>query len=333
MVDSTSTALRSVRVHAVRAEAQDVLSLDLRAPDGAPLPPFEPGSHIDVEVPAAGGGAALLRQYSLANDCTERHRYVIGVGRDPASRGGSAALHARVRTGDVLRIGTPRNNFALHAGEGHAVLIAGGIGITPLLSMARRLAATGRAWTLHYCVRTPARAAFLEELLALAPQGGPGRVVTLFDRLPGATMLDLDEVVRSAAAGAHFYCCGPTPMLEAFLRATADVAPERVHVEWFAAPAVPAPATPDGAFQVRLERSARTLDVPPGLSILDALLQAGVAVDYSCREGLCGTCETRVLAGIPDHRDPMYAGRAHPPTDRMMLCVSRCAGAELVLDL
>jgi len=321
MTDSPSAALRPVRVHAVRAEAQDVLSLDLRALDGAPLPAFEPGSHIDVEIPAGPGAATLVRQYSLANHSAERHRYVIGVGRDPASRGGSACVHARIRGGDVIRIGSPRNNFPLDAGAGPAVLIAGGIGITPLLSMARRLAATGRAWTLHYCVRTPARAAFIEE------------VVTVFDRLPGATMLDLAAVIRSAAADAHFYCCGPTPMLEAFLRAAAGAAPERVHVEWFAAPAVPAAATPDGGFRVRLERSARTLDVPPGLSILDALLQAGVAVDYSCREGLCGTCETRVLAGIPDHRDPMYAGRAHPPTDRMMLCVSRCAGAELVLDL
>ncbi|MBK6004865.1 oxidoreductase [Ramlibacter ginsenosidimutans] len=333
MSDSTSAALRPVRVHAVRAEAQDVLSLDLRAHDGAPLPPFEPGSHIDVEIPALRGWPALQRQYSLANDCTERHRYVIGVGRDPASRGGSAALHARIRAGDVLRIGSPRNNFALHAGGGHAILIAGGIGITPLLSMARRLAAGGRPWTLHYCVRTPARAAFLEELLALAAQDGRGRVVIVFDRLPGNAMLDLEGVVRAAPADAHFYCCGPAPMLKAFVRATAGVAPGRVHVEWFSAPAVPATTAPEESFRVRLERSARTLDVPPGRSILDVLLEGGVDVDYSCREGLCGTCETRVLAGIPDHRDPIYAGRVHPPADRLMLCVSRCAGAELVLDL
>ena len=334
MVESSiSAALRPVRVHAVRAEAQDVLSLDLRPLEGGDLQPFEPGSHIDVEIPVEPGGAPLLRQYSLANDSTERHRYVIGVGRDAASRGGSASVHSRVRAGDVIRIGRPRNNFPLAPHSGPSVLVAGGIGITPLLSMARRLAAAGRPWTLYYCVRTPARAAFLEDLLALAPAGGCGRVVTVFDRLPGAAMLDLEEVVRSAGSGAHFYCCGPTPMLQAFLHATASLAPERVHVEWFAAPAAPAAAAPEGGFQLQLKRSARTLDVAAGRSILEVLLEAGVDIDHSCREGLCGTCETRVLAGIPDHRDPMYAGRANAPVDRLMVCVSRCAGPELVLDL
>ncbi|KQP36370.1 hypothetical protein ASF44_16840 [Pseudorhodoferax sp. Leaf274] len=322
----------SVRVHAVRAEALDVQSFDLRAPDGGALPAFTAGSHVDVEVSTATG--PLLRQYSLCNDPAERHRYVIGVGRDAASRGGSVALHDQLRAGAILRIGAPRNNFALDEAAPHSVLVAGGIGITPMLAMARRLALLGRPWTLYHCVRSPCRAAFAEELQALAPPGGPGRVVTVVDGLPGAVRLDLAALVREASHGAHFYCCGPVPMLEAFGRATAGVGDARVHVEWFSAPAPAATAdAPAGSFSVQLKRKNRRFDIPADQSILQVLLDGGIDVDHSCREGLCGTCETRVLAGMPDHRDPILAGRKDPPQDRMLVCVSRCAGPELVLDL
>lgn len=330
--------MREVRVHAVHAEALGVLSIDLRAVDGKPLPRFMPGSHIDVEVPTGATGHPLLRQYSLSNDSAETHRYVIGVGRDPASRGGSMALHDGVRPGDALRISAPRNNFALVESAPHTVLIAGGIGITPMLAMARRLAALGAHWTLYYCVRTPARAAFIEDLVALTPPGSSGRLQMVFDGLPGASRLDLAQVVRDAPSGSHFYCCGPVPMLRAFERATEGCDDARVHLEWFAAPAAPAAdpvdaAVAPGSFVVKLQRSQRQFVVPPDDTILSVLLANEIDVDYSCREGLCGTCETRVLAGIPLHLDPVLSGKRQPVTDKVMVCVSRCAGAELVLDL
>lgn len=329
----------AVRVHAVRAEACDVLSLDLRPVDGGNLPAFSAGSHIDLVVPARGQTGALLRQYSLSNSPQERHRYVVGVGRDAASRGGSVTLHDTLRVGDTLRISAPRNNFPLAEDAPHSVLIAGGIGITPMLAMVRRLALLGRAWTLYYCVRTPSRAAFIEELTALATAAGSqGKIVTVFDGMPGVARLDLAAVVHEAPAGSHFYCCGPVPMLKAFEQATRACDDNHVHVEWFSVTAAPPavgqdPAAGGGAFTVQLKRKGKRFTVPAGETILQVLLDGGIDVDYSCREGLCGTCETRVLAGVPDHRDPILSGKKDPPLHKIMVCVSRCAGPELVLDL
>lgn len=331
----TTHTMLVVRVHAVRAEACDVLSLDLRLPSGEPLPAFSAGSHIDLEIPA--GGKTLVRQYSLSGSPSERHRYVVGVGRDAASRGGSAAVHDGLRAGDTLRISSPRNNFPLADDAAHSMLVAGGIGITPMLSMVRRLTSLGKSWTLYYCVRTPSRAAFIDELALLAANG-KGRVITVFDGMPGVERLDIASAVRAAPAGTHFYCCGPVPMMKAFEEATAGCDDGHVHVEWFSAPALPATASQaqaagDGTFVVQLKRKGKSFSIPQDKTILEVLLDNGVDVDYSCREGLCGTCETKVLAGVPDHRDPILAGKKEPPLNKIMVCVSRCAGPELVLDL
>lgn len=344
---SPNHAMLTVRVHAVRSEGCDVLSLDLRPTSSATsgglaadtLPAFTAGSHIDLEVPAAGASPTLLRQYSLSGSPAERHRYIVGIGRDANSRGGSAALHDNVRVGDRLRISAPRNNFPLAEGAPHSVLVAGGIGITPMLAMVRRLTALGKSWTLYYCVRTPSRAAFIDELMTLttAPNAG-GRMVAVFDGMPGVERLDIESVVRGAPAGSHFYCCGPAPMMKAFEAATLACDDAHVHVEWFSAPAV-APgaaqshAAGEGNFTVQLKRKGKSFTIPADKTILEVLLDGGIDVDYSCREGLCGTCETRVLAGVPDHRDPILAGRKDPPLDKIMVCVSRCVGPELVLDL
>jgi ferredoxin-NADP reductase len=334
---SPSHTMLTVRVHAVRAEACDVLSLDLRpvagAASGDALPAFTAGSHIDLEVPVQGQVA--LRQYSLSNSSAERHRYVVGVGRDANSRGGSVAVHDKLRVGDTLRISAPRNNFPLAEAAAHSVLVAGGIGITPMLAMVRRLTDLGKPWTLYYCVRTPSRAAFIDELVALTTTpNAAGQVITVFDGMPGVARLDIAAVVREAPAGSHFYCCGPVPMMKAFEAATSACDDGHVHVEWFSAPAAAQDhAAADGSFNVQLKRKGRSFTVPADKSILEVLLDGGVDVDYSCREGLCGTCETRVLAGVPDHRDPILAGKKDPPLNKIMVCVSRCAGPELVLDL
>lgn len=323
----------NVIVAARREEAAGVISLELHAAHGGPLPRFGAGAHIDVHLPVRDAqGRFLVRQYSLCNDPAEPHRYVIGVGRDPNSRGGSAWLHDELQVGDLLRIGAPRNNFPLDESAAYSVLVAGGIGITPLLAMGRRLSTLGRPWTLYYCARTPERAAFLEELRAM-----PARVVPVFDGLPGGQPLDLGSVIADAPANAHLYCCGPASLMEAFELAAAGRPRQQVHVEWFkpraAAADVQAQAQGERPFDIVLARGGRTLHVPAGQSILDVLIEAGIQVQHSCCDGVCGTCETRVIEGVPEHRDAVLLGEAAHTTDRMMVCVSRSAGPHLTLDL
>jgi vanillate O-demethylase ferredoxin subunit len=319
-------AMIEVTVHGRRQEADGVVSLDLRATTGA-LPRFSAGSHIDVAVPLPAG--PVLRQYSLCNDPAEAHRYVIGVGRDAASRGGSAWLCEQVAEGDRLRISAPRNHFPLDEAAPHSVLVAGGIGITPMLAMARRLSALGRSWTLYVCAATPARAAFLAEAQRL-----PGQVVPVFDGLAGVASLDLRAVAAAALPDTHLYCCGPGPMLHAFEAACAGRPAGTVHLEWFKAPETAlAVVNGERAFDLQLARSGQRLQVPVGTSILDVLLAAGIDVAHSCCDGVCGSCETRVLAGRPDHRDAVLLGPDAQAQDRIMVCVSRCRDALLTLDL
>lgn len=331
-VTPPSTTGLNVRVHDRRGVADGVIALELRATEGYELSRFTAGSHIDVELPVRDAhGHFIVRQYSLCNDPAEHHRYVIAVGRDANTRGGSAYLHDQLKVGDIVHISTPRNHFQLYEPAPHSVLVAGGIGITPLLAMARRLSALGRIWTLYLCARTPERAAFLDELEAL-----PGTVIPVFDGVPGGAPIDLERVISDAPADAHLYCCGPTTLMEAFERAAARRAAHTVHVEWFKPrPASTATdvAAASGSFELKLAHSGVTLAVPAEKSILDVLIEAGVAVQYSCCDGVCGTCETRVLEGIPDHRDSVLLGEDADATDRMMVCVSRCAGNSLTLDL
>lgn len=311
-------------VSARRSETEAIATFELRAQDGGELPPFTAGAHVDLYLPNG-----LVRSYSLINDQNERDRYVIGVSRDAASRGGSQYVHDHVQAGTVLTIGHPRNNFELDENASRSVFVAGGIGITPILSMTRRLEALGRAWTLHYCTRTRAHAAFIDYLSAPGAFRH-GEVILRFDQEPGAAMLDLDALAVGAEAGTHLYCCGPTPMLAAFERAM-QRRPDCVgHVEYFANTQA---AATDGGYEVVLAKAQRSVTVPAGKSILDALLEAGVDAPYSCHEGVCGTCETRVLEGIPDHRDLVLSKSEHESGKVMMICVSGCKGKKLVLDM
>lgn len=328
-----STTGLNVRVHERRTVADGVIAIDFRAIDGYELSRFTAGSHIDVELPVRDAhGHYIVRQYSLCNDPNDHHRYVIGVGRDVNSRGGSSYLHDQLKVGDVVHISTPRNHFQLYEPASSSVLVAGGIGITPLMAMARRLSALGRPWTLYFCARTPERAAFLDELKVL-----PGLVIPVFDGVPGGGPINLSKIVADVPPDTHLYCCGPTSLMEAFERAASKRDPHTVHVEWFrprpSSSGGLVPTAADGAFDLKLARSGVTLTVPPQKSILDVLIEAGIAVQYSCCDGVCGTCETRVLEGIPDHRDSVLLGDDARATDRIMVCVSRCAGASLTLDL
>lgn len=305
-----------------RMEAEDVVSLEFVDECGESLPPFTAGAHIDLVL--ANG---CSRSYSLVNDPAERNRYVIAVNRDPASRGGSRYVHEVLQAGQSIEVRGPRNNFELVENAPLVVLFAGGIGVTPLRCMIQRLEALGQPWTLHYAARSRARCAFLDEVAALEARR-PGRVHLHFDDEAGGKPMDISTRIAAAPADAHLYCCGPNPMMRAFEAATAGRAPETVHVEYFTAQH---DAACEGGFQVVLARSQRTVFVKKGQSILDTLLDAGVDVANCCREGVCGTCQTTVIEGQPDHRDSYLT----PPERRtsMMVCCSGSLSDKLVLDL
>jgi len=313
-----------VRIKRISFEAESINSFELVAPAGGDLVAFTAGSHIDLYL-----SNGMIRSYSLVNDPSERSRYVIAVNKDAASRGGSRFVHETLRAGDLITISHPRNNFVLQENTTHSILIAGGIGITPLLSMIRRLEALGRSWELFYAARTRVAAAFLDELSGLR-RDVQEKLHLNFDQEPTGSMLDLAAIVRNAPGDAHLYCCGPVPMLEAFEAATRDRPAEQVHVEYFKAREKPAA---EGGFEVKLARSNRIIKVGAGKTILNALLDAGIAVNYACTEGVCGTCETRVIEGMPDHRD-LFLGKAEQAANNtMMICCSGSKSDTLVLDL
>ncbi len=317
-----------VRVARVAREAEDILSYELVAAEGGDLPAFEAGAHLEVLVPGPGD---FLRSYSLCNDPEETHRYVITVARDARGRGGSSAMHERVREGAVLEIRAPRNNFPLLFARSY-VLVAGGIGITPLLSMARRLSRTGADYTLYYCAREPGRAAY-RELLSQAPFAG--RVRFSFDGGDPAQGLDVKALLATRQPGARLYCCGPTGLMQAVRdAATQHRWPwEKVHFESFTAEGTrAATGREEQDFEVAIRSTGQVLQVPAGQSVLNVLRRNGVRVPSDCEAGTCGTCVTRVCDGQPDHRDTFF--QTEPAGDqRMLICVSRARSKRLVLDL
>ncbi|WP_240356394.1 MULTISPECIES: PDR/VanB family oxidoreductase [Myxococcus] len=317
-----------VRVARISSEAEDVLSYELVAEEGGALPPFEPGAHLDVRVP---GKDSVLRSYSLCNDAEETHRYVIAVQKDARGRGGSRAMHERVREGDVLVVSPPRNDFPLLFARSY-VLVAGGIGITPLLAMARQLQRTGANYVLYYCVRTPERAAF-RELLSASPFAD--RVRFHFDGGDPDKGLDVSGLLATRGPGTRLYCCGPAGLMKAVREAsTKHRWPwEKVHFESFGAEGNGAAlGKEDSDFEVTIRSTGQVLSVPKGQSVLNVLRRNGVRVDSDCEAGSCGTCVTRVCEGQPEHRDTFF--QQEPAGDeRMLICVSRARSKRLVLDL
>lgn len=301
-------------------EAQDVLGVELRAPDGGELPPFAAGAHLDLHLP---GG--LCRQYSLVNPPLERHRYVLGVGLAAASRGGSAFVHRRLAVGDRLQASEPRSLFGVAPAAREHLFIAGGIGVTPILSMVHWCEAQGWPWRLLYCVRTRARAAYA---WTLAPHGARVRL-HVDEESDGPP--DLRGWLRSAAPGAHVYCCGPAGLMDAVAAACPDlgIPRDRTHYERFVAPV----AAPGESFVVVLRRSGRRITVGPRQSLLEALEAHRVSVPFSCREGLCRSCETPLLGGEAEHLDHVLSDAERAAQNCILPCVSRARSAELVLDL
>ena len=313
------TELLNLRLRSITWQNELISSYEFVSADGSPLPPFSAGAHVGLVLPVGE------RSYSLANPPSESFRYVLGIAREEAGQGGSRYVHDTLRVGNVIQIRPPRNHFPLHDGAGSAVLIAGGIGITPMLSMAADLQAHSRPWRLTYAVKSARHAAFEAELARW-----PGKVALHHDDVEQG-FLNVRRLVETASAGAHFYCCGPSAMLNSFLEATRDLPADVVHYERFAAE-VPVDVSGD-QFEVKLARNNTTVKVNEGQSILDALTQAGVAVTSSCGQGICGVCETRVLAGVPDHRDGLLSEAERQSNKVMMICCSRSKTPSLTLDL
>lgn len=315
----------TVRVARKTTEALDVCTFELVAHDGAVLPAFSAGSHVDVRLPNG-----ITRQYSLCNDPTEQHRYLIGVLKDPATRGGSKAMHEDVKEGDIIEISTPKNHFPLAHDAKRSLLFAGGIGVTPILCMAERLATLDADFEMHYCSRSPERTAFRSRI---AESALARKVRFHFDDGAPDQKLDLAAVLASPAADTHLYVCGPKGFIDAVLGTARKAGwPEaQLHCEFFSAEVVK--SDNDASFEIKLASSGRILLVPADKTVTNVLAEAGVEIPVSCEQGVCGTCLTRVLAGIPDHKDMYLTPEEQAKNDQFTPCCSRSKSGQLTLDL
>lgn len=312
-----SEALRDVRLEMVRHLSPSVNLYEFGLLDGLPMDAHAPGSHVDLHLP---GGA--VRQYSLV--ALRNDACVIAVQREAAGRGASLYLHDKTKVGDRFRIGPTRNHFPLIGGAPHSVFIAGGIGITPMISMLEQLSARGESWEMHYASaqQSPPFS------VTLARYGEQVRYRA--GSAPGPRQLDIAQVIRDAPPESVFYCCGPQRMLDAFRHATVDLPEGRARLESFHASE---PAATEGGFVIALARQGKQVTVPPGRTILECLSEAGVDVPSSCLQGICGACETKVLEGRPDHRDGILSATERTANDTMMICCSGSLDPKLVLDL
>ena len=316
---NASAETMTLRVERAEPIADGIYLYEFRHPGGADLPEFTSGAHLSVQVPNG-----LTRKYSLCNDPAERDRYVIAVLREPGGRGGSVSMTDGVKAGDDIQVSPPRNDFALVKSSGGTLFIAGGIGITPIMSMVRHLKSTGGKFRLFYCTRTAQGTAFRDEL------SGPefrGQVKIHHDQGDPAKALDLWPILERPA-GAHVYCCGPRGLMQAVRDMTGHWSPSAVHFEAFTEAKSAQPD--DKPFRVRLAKSGAVVDVPVGTTILEAMRAQGHDAPSSCESGTCGTCRTRLLEGQADHRDLVLAEEEH--ADNIMLCVSRARSPEIVID-
>jgi vanillate O-demethylase ferredoxin subunit len=266
----------------------------------------------------------LSRSYSLVNDPAIRGYYEIAVHHAIEGRGGSHHIHQEWRVGETIEISQPKNNFPMVEDAVHTVLIAGGIGVTPMLPMIARLEKLGRTWELHYVAATPERAAYVDRL------EGYENAHIVYDAVPGGQRLDLAAICAAAPHEAHLYCCGPSGMLDAFVATNCDRPQGHAHIEYFSADTEIAT---DGGYVLELARSGKSVTVAEGETMLDALLAAGVDVGFACSEGVCGTCQVKVLDGIPDHRDHFLTEEEKAANGSIMVCCSGSKTANLVLDI
>ena len=306
-------------VRSVQRETEGISRYELADPDDWELPPFAAGAHITLYLPNG-----MARPYSLCGSPRVRNRYWIAVQRQEQGRGGSLEIHRRLQVGSIVPVSLPSNDFSLaRAASGH-LLIAGGIGITAVLSMAEELASAGDQFRMHFTARSAAEMAFRDYIRR---SHWAARVQLYFSGEPGGQRLNIDTILSGLQPGEHVYCCGPASMLDAFTQASRSLSPEITHVERFAG--LTSPSGPH--FTVALAKSGIDVPVAPGESIVEALRRAGVEIGTSCEAGVCGTCKVRYLSGLPEHRDLVLSSTQR---QRYMLpCVSRCIGERLVIDL
>ncbi len=323
--------MMSLRVRSITYEAEGIVSFELVDPQGRDLPPVEAGAHLDVKVP----GTSITRRYSLCNRPWEHDHYRIAVLDVPGGRGGSRAMHENVRAGQLLEVTGPHNFFPLApAAPGRSLLLAGGIGVTPILAMAEQLAHDGRDWELHYCTQTPERTAFARRI---ATTLGADRVHVHHDGGQPGKGLDIAALLSRHEPGTHVYFCGPAGFMKAVSAATAHWPRDCVHFEYFGAD--PAAAPPAGADRVAgsdggeviLQSSGRRIHVEPDQTILQALTQAGVEVASSCEAGVCGTCSVRYVSGQPVHNDYVLSDEERQSS--VLVCCAMVGAEPLVLDL
>ncbi len=326
MAGATEIALKQklqAKVARIVEEAHLIRSFELRAIDGGELPAFTAGAHVEVQLPGD-----MIRSYSLCNDPAERHRYVVAVLREEGGRGGSTYLHDEVREGDVLTIAAPRNHFALAGREARFhLLLAGGIGVTPMIAMIAELERKGARWQLHYCTRNESRTAFRD---ALAPHVTSGKVIIHHDDGDPARGLDIKALLSSFEIGTHLYYCGPHGFMRACAEGLDPWPPHAVHREFFTGAGLQTDTTGDTPFEIKLRSTGKVLEVPADKSIVDVLRAEGCAVETDCKEGYCGTCITRYLAGAPEHRDTVLSEKER--RTYVMVCCARSKGL-LELDL
>ena len=314
-----------VKIARKALEAEGIVSLELCSVDGGCLPAFEPGAHVDLHVMPG-----VVRQYSLCGSPQELGSYRIAVLREPASRGGSAAVHDVLMEGDIIDMGAPANLFPLAASP-YALLFAGGIGITPILSMANRLWADGVSFELHYSARSEARMAFLREINNGAYSH---RLRIHLDDGPPEQKLDVRGVLREAPPGSHLYVCGPL----GYIAHVADAARAfkwdegSIHLEYFGNAAA-IRAGSDRPFLIRVASSGKIVNVGAQEPATTALAREGVCIPVACEQGICGTCIIRIIEGVPEHRDMYLTDREKAANELFLPCCSRAAGEMLVIDL
>ncbi|VVE24291.1 Vanillate O-demethylase oxidoreductase [Pandoraea terrae] len=322
---SAADAGLTVRVVRKSGEGAGICTFELAEPSGKALPPFTAGAHIDVQV-----GHGLLRQYSLCNDPRETHRYLIAVLRAPQSRGGSMTLHDTLDEGDLLEIGVPKNHFPLASSARRSLLLAGGIGVTPIICMAERLACLGADFEMHYCTRSRERTAFAERI---AQADYANRVTHHFSDGPAEQRLDLTAVLDGQPPGTHLYVCGPSGFMDTVISTALQRGwpAAQLHREYFAsASREPAPAR---AFDVKLASTGKVYRIPEHKTIVASLAECGIEIPTSCEQGICGTCVTRVIEGDVEHLDSFLTAAEREKNNQLMPCCSRANSALLVLDL
>ncbi len=323
-MNDKNTFSMMVTVRRKSLEADNIASFELVDPHGRAMPGFDAGAHIDV-----GTKEGVVRQYSLCNPPGETDRYLIGVLRDPASRGGSIAMHDEIHEGDLIKISAPKNHFPLAKSQ-RTLLLAGGIGVTPILAMAEQLASEGSEFEMHYCARSPSAMAFRERIIE---SSYADRVNFHFDDGPDDQKLEMDALVKQTDPGTHVYVCGPGGFIDFVMNSfkASNWDPKQLHTEYFSNAS--ADTSEDASFEVKIASSGAVFEVPTDKTVYQVLSENGVDVMVSCEQGVCGTCLTGVLEGIPDHRDMYMDDDEHAANDQFTPCCSRSKSKTLVLDL